>query len=545
MRTNDSRIRSGLPGRALALTTTLAFIVSAAGAQMTAGGLSPIRAQSVANQSVAGFPPQMNDHFGWRLATGDFNGDGRDELATAIPEDDGPTTALVTDGGAVIVSQYFPSTGLAPAKFVRQSAGLDPPEVNDHFGSALASCDFNHDGFDDLAVGIPSEDVGSLAGAGAVQTHYGRSGSFPGFGSEFFTQNTAGIPGDAEDYDAFGFSLACGDFDGDGFDDLAIGTPYEDLGSASAAGMVVILPGWSGGLASDFAYSIDQGTSGVDGSIEQFDAFGYSLAAGDFDGDGFADLAIGVVGEDDDMGAVQVLFGSASGPNGARDLFWYDENVGGTRESLEHFGDVLVAGDFDGDGFDDLAIGVPREEAGTSGGSIESGEVKIAYGAAGGFGNFPSRTQRFTQDSFAAAHETAQAGDHFGAALAVGDFNRDGFDDLAMAAPFEGISNASDQDGHVTMVLGTSSGLHVFLARGFAAGWDGIPGSRTEHNKNFGWALAAGDFDGDGYDDLAIGAPYENPGGLGDAGAQTILYGTLFSDGFETVSLEAWNSHVP
>ena len=86
MRTNDSRIRSGLPGRALALTTTLAFIVSAAGAQMTAGGLSPIRAQSVANQSVAGFPPQMNDHFGWRLATGDFNSaaDGSTTLSYGI-----------------------------------------------------------------------------------------------------------------------------------------------------------------------------------------------------------------------------------------------------------------------------------------------------------------------------------------------------------------------------------------------------------------------------------------------------------------------------
>ncbi len=521
----------------------LALSVAVAEAQ-TAGGLSTIRSQAIANQSVASFPPQMNDHFAWSLATGDWNGDGRDELATGIPDDDGPNTALVTDGGALIVSQYFPSTGLDPVKFVRQSAGLDAPEATDAFGRVLASCDFNRDGFDDLAVGISFEDVGALFNAGAVQVHYGRSASFPGFGSEFFTQNTAGIPGDAEELDNFGYSLACGDFNDDSFDDLAVGVPFENLGGSISAGMIVILPGWSGGLASDFAYSIDQGTSGVEGSIEESDQFGRSLAAGDFDGDGFADIAIGVVGEDD-VGVVQILFGGASGVNGARDLFWYDENLGGTRELDDSFGKVLSAGDFDGDGFDDLAIGVPFEEAGTSGGTVNSGEVKIAYGAAGGFGSFPVRTQRFTQDFFASAHETAQPGDRFGEALAAGDFNGDGIDDLAMSAPFEGISAAADQDGHVTVVEGTSTGLHVFLARGIAAGWDGVPGSKTEHNKNFGWSLAAGDFDGDGHEDLAIGAPFENPGGLGDAGAQTILYGSLFSDGFETANSEFWSGIVP
>jgi hypothetical protein len=548
MRTNDRRLRARLSGGALGLATTMVLLVSPGKAQQTAGGLSPIRAQRVANQSVNSFPAQMNDHFAWTIAAGDFNGDGRDELATGIPDDDGLAGGDVIDGGALIVSQYSPSTGLTPVKFVRQSAGLDPPEAADRFGYSLASCDFDNDGFDDLAVGVPREDLGpgESWGPGAVQVHYGRSGSFPGFGSEFFTQNTAGIPGDLEPGDGFGFSLACGDFDGDGYDDLVIGVPFEAFGDnlGDGEGMIDILPGFSGGLASDSAYSIDQDTSGIDGVSEEDDLFGYSLAAGDFDGDGYMDLAIGVIAEDN-TGAVQILFGSASGLNGARDLFWYDENLGGTREAQDRFGEVLIAGDFDGDGFADLAVGVPLEEAGTIGSSTDSGEVKIAYGAAGGFGSFPSRTQRFTQNSFPGANETAQVGDRFGAALAVGDFNRDGFDDLAMAAPFEGISSAPDRDGHVTMVLGTSSGLHIFLARGFAAGWNGIPGSKTEHNKNFGWALAAGDFDGDGHDDLAIGVPFENGGGLGDIGAQTILYGSLFSDGFETQASTYWSAIAP
>jgi hypothetical protein len=526
----------------MAMMTAAALVGAATLAALgIPAGLSSVRAQRVPNQAVNGFPVQAHDHFGWSFAAGDFDGDGRDELVTGIPNDDGLND--VSDGGGLIVSQYLPPAALTPVKFVRQSAGLDPPEVGDRFGEVLASCDFNADGFDDLAVGMPHENFSGTQfdGRGAVQTHYGRAAGLPGFGSEFFTQDTAGIPGDAEEGDAFGDSLACGDFDGDGRHDLAIGVPGENLGSEFGAGMIEVLPGWSGGLASDLAYAIDQNSSGIDGSAETGDFFGGSLAAGNFDGDGFVDLAIGVVNEDD-VGAVQILYGSVAGLNGSRDLFWYDENVGGTREAGDFFGLVLVAGDFDGDGFDDLAIGVPYEEAGTVGNDIDSGEVKIAYGAAGGFGTLPARTQRFTQDALYGAG-ASQPGDQFGWALATGDFDADGRDDLAVGTPGEFWTGPAD--GLATVLLGGEFGLHFSRYRGFVAGLEGIPGNAGEHNENFSWSLAAGDFDGDGHDDLAIGSPYEDASGFLNSGSQMILYGALFADGFGTGNSAFWSAVGP
>jgi hypothetical protein len=119
--------------------------------------------------------------------------------------------------------------GLTDSKsqvYVRQTPSPDPPDAGDFFGSELAACDFNGDRVDDLAVGIPGEDHLGETNAGAVQVHYG---SYPkglaAVGSQFFTQSTPGVPGDVEEADYFGTVLACGDFDGDGFADLAVGVP--------------------------------------------------------------------------------------------------------------------------------------------------------------------------------------------------------------------------------------------------------------------------------------------------------------------------------
>src|SRR6185503_10360710 len=162
----------------------------------------------------------------------------------------------------------------------------------------LAAGDFNGDDRDDLAIGVRFERVGDDGiGAGAVNVLYGSSSGLTSSGDQFWTQDSAGIESGAENNDAFGSALAAGDFDKDGFADLAVGVPGEGVGTKLAIGAVSVIRGSSSGLTSTNDQFWTQDSSGVLDAAEDKDGFGSALATGDFDNDGFADLAIGLPGE--------------------------------------------------------------------------------------------------------------------------------------------------------------------------------------------------------------------------------------------------------
>jgi len=415
-------------------------------------------------------------------------------------------------------------TGTGSQAFWQGTGGAaGTAETFDEFGSALAAGDFNNDSFADLAVGVPSEGVGTAAAAGAVNVLYGSTGGLTGTGSQAFWQGTGGAAGALEGDDRFGSALAAGDFNNDGVDDLAVGAPGEDVGTAADAGAVSVLYGSAGGLTGTGSQQFRQGAGGVGGTAEPDDRFGWALAAGGFNTNSAADLAVGVPLEDigtvGSAGAVNVLYGSAAGLTGASSqVFWQGVGgVPGTAES-DFFGWALAAGDFNDNGFADLAVGVPLQSIGGAG---FAGEVNVLYGSAGGLSGAGS--QQWSQAS-PGVIGTAEPDDEFGRALTAGDFNNNGSADLAVGVPFEDIGAIRDA-GVVNLLYGSAGGLSAAGNQQFQQGSGGVAG-RAEADDWFAFALSAGDFNSNGSVDLVIGVPFEDVGTIADPGAVNVLYGS-------------------
>ncbi|WP_443062879.1 FG-GAP and VCBS repeat-containing protein [Streptomyces sp. NBC_00441] len=428
-----------------------------------------------------------------------------------------------------------------------------------HAGTAGGSAgttvreDFNGDGYQDVVVAAPNAPVDGQLYAGYLTVAYGSAQGLSTARTTTIDQSTPGVPGDPGEGHGFGFRMIPADLDHDGLTDLALYTS-ETVPEQNNFGSVIILWGRTSGLSGAGAVRI-QGPASND--------IGNNVIAGDFNGDGDADLMMAHGWGDGDLEQRSVLYGPFSragepvreqrvtmftsdnfmsnpavgdfNGDGIDDLctfFSYEEHAEGgsfwagspqglsTTSTRLPSGSSPTVGDFDKDGKDDLAVRVvPNgiyEDFPT-----DPGTVKIYYGSASG----PSttRTKVITQDT-AGVPGVGEKGDQFGARLSAGDVNGDGYDDLAVGVPFEALESTAGA-GAVVLLKGGPGGLSGTGSKSFHQDTAGMPGV-AEKGDHFGASVRLLDVTGDGRAELTAGAPDEDLEAIADGGAVWSLRGT-------------------
>lgn len=440
---------------------------------------------------IVGVPPTIFESgqegaiLGYSVAgAGDVNGDGFSDVVAGSPSYDHGEA----DEG--IVRLYYGSaTGVNPS----------PVTLEGNFGgasfgrSAAGAGDVNADGYSDVVVGSP--DFGN---------NYSQEGAFYlflGAPSGINTSAAGRIESNKTTTYLGGSISGAGDFNGDGFADVVVGANlYSNGENQEGAGYIYM--GSPAGLSS-IATKI----------VETNQASGFmscASAAGDVNGDGFSDLIFGHHGFDNpeaDEGGISILYGGA-GVIATKFSDRIELNQADARLGTS----VAIAGDINGDGFGDVIVGAPQYDSGES----NEGIVKVYYGTSNGLSNLPITLQRNQESS------------GFGTSVAsAGDVNGDGYDDVIVGAPF--YNNGEAFEGAAFLYYGSNGGIinaPVLLEKNQAFAFFGISVS------------AAGDVNGDGYNDLLVGATGFNNGQTGEGGVFLYLGSASGINTTSTTTLE-------
>ena len=571
-----------------------------------------------ASGGISAAPPwvvegwQIYSYFGSKVtAAGDVNGDGISDFLVSAPLYSTPVSSagsvylfLGEDGGLSTTPAWTGANNMYLSRF----------------GAAVAPAgDVNNDGYGDVIIGAWSTDFGTgLADQGRAYLYLGSASGLPDTAAWTYAGGVAGA--------RFGFSVCtAGDLDSDGYDDVVVGAPGYDAGSG-AVGRVFVFRGAPGGLYSTPAWTYD-------GDLVDSE-FGYAVStAGDVNGDGFSDFLVGspgyetfvgpgggraylftsnagtptlnawlsiggsyearhgaalaAAGDVDGDGYADVIVGApdhgVGGPHPGRAMVFFGTssgltNTGAWTLSGSHDGEDLgaavgPAGDVNGDGYADVMIGSPGYDPATLN---RAGRVQVFLGSTMGLAGSPdwetAGTQNLAEFGYSVCTAGDADGDGFGdiligewlydgveltcgkaylfwgeadvpsftpdvtfdgedgeylgaAAAAAGDVNADGFGDIIMGSPMW--NGPQTDSGRAHLYLGSEFG--VFQPPAWTQEGTGLL-------ERYGHAVAsAGDVNNDGYGDVLVGAPYLPQ--TGSESGQAFLY-LGSATGLDTVA--AW-----
>ena len=421
---------------------------------------------------------------------------------------------------------------------------IEDAEIGDYFGYSLESGDFNGDQCDDLAVGIPWEDIDGISNSGAVQIFYGTMGGLMMSInlSELIHQDSPGVPDVVEESDWFGYALDSGDYNGDGFDDLAVGVPWEDLGELEKAGAVNVFfgsdvnpPGPVGFLTSTAGVMLTASTIECPFETQAQARFGTSLASGSsfVEGGGVQFirdfLAVGSprmdVSGQVGAGVVFVIQNPASPSSPSWVYSQASPGTPGEPQEEDQFGRSLAVGNLSGGVQVELAIGIPLDDID---GVADAGSVLIRPFTPDGMQTLITRED---------LSDVSEEEDNFGYTLLAANFNAHGADDLVIGSPYR------DVEGHLGLPRVDAGDAWVIYGKA-GSGLDLEDSVRIQspsEGGHFSLSLTAGRFWGGSRTGLVVGVPNKDRGGFDGTGEVRVFKSGLFVDGFETGDLSRWS----